>query len=167
METRRKMYKLGFTLIEVNQAYPPVFLRAQARPKLSSNSQKNSRKNKTIGEHYLLGKKEFEHGKWYNLWCMYGRNKWNEYSLYCKEKSDKCAYEIIDGTFAFEFNAEAFATIAIYASRANWEHFAANCFAPEEKEELDKFLTLIDGKINSNSKTRKIKNFVSKLRKTL
>lgn len=166
METRKKMYELGFTLIEVNQAYSPVFLRAQARPKLSSNPKKNSQKNKTIGKHYLLGKKEFEHGKWYDLLCMYGRNRWNEYCLYCKEIKDKSAYEIIEGTFIFEFNAEAFATIAIYASKDNWNRFAANCILTDEKE-LDKFLVLIDGQIRSNTKIHKIKNFVNKLRKTL
>ncbi|MBR6663353.1 MAG: hypothetical protein IKL33_00840 [Alphaproteobacteria bacterium] len=156
---------LGFHMVRTNAHYPPVFLRCLAQVKKSSNPKKQSTSPFTIGRG-RLGTKRFINGEWYNLWCMYGRNTDNDYCLFCKEENDPFAFQIIQGNFLFEFNAEAYATIAIYASKDNWNRFAANCVITDEKE-LDKFLDLIDGQIRSNSKIHKIKNFVNKLRKTL
>lgn len=139
----KKIIKLstlyGFTHVQLGKTYEPLKLECIAT-------------QLTRGENYK-GIKMFEEGSRYKLYCMYGRDTFNERHLYCNDKPHSSAHKIFKGGFLFVFNANEFFQLLQNASKQNWLCFAYNTIL-EDKKELAKFEDLLN---NDTSLTHKQK----------
>lgn len=144
----------GFERVFLRRTYAPLKLECVAVP--------DPHQGKVIGENYE-GKRKFAPHQKYTLYCLYGRDIFEEYFLFCNDTPHTECLRITKGSFKFVFNADKFFQLLKNASWQNWKNFTQNTILTN-KDELTKFSTLVQ---NDTELTHKQRNrataFIQKL----
>lgn len=133
---------LEFCVVRANKTYCPLKLKCRA---VGEEKKGGSTTKKVVGASHSKYKC-FKDKGWYDLYCMYGRDIFEERCLFCKQiaTKDSDVYKIVRGFFLFEFAADEYFSLLCNASRYNWMCFAANTVASDKNEVL-RFQEMVNG----------------------
>lgn len=145
-----------FARVQLRQTYAPLKLECIAK------APSDGRRKKVIGENYD-GQKKFIPNQKYSLYCLYGRDIFEEYHLFCNDTPDADCFKIVNGGFDFVFNADEFFQLLKNASWQNWKNFTQNTILTN-KDELIKFSALVQKDTELTHKQRnRATAFIQKL----